>query len=164
MNISKVLSVCITVGLFLSALFVFQQMSVTADDNPDVFIKSPKGEIQTVATIEDLMEDMQRNHKLIQTALLKKDFHQVVSPARMCAEIANLAALHGKPDQFKTYANELKAAWLDVAAQAKAEDFDKARTAFSTANDVCASCHNTYRVKDEHAAERSGASEGGEAH
>ncbi len=162
MNIKMALFVCLVLGIFIAALFAIQQSNVIADDNPDVFITSPKGEIQTVAEIEDLMEDMQRNHKLIQTALLKKDFHQVVSPARMCAEIANLAALHGKPDQFKAYANELKAAWLDVAAQAKAEDFEKARTAFSTANDVCASCHNTYRVKDEHASE--GEAEGGKAH
>lgn len=164
MNIRKALYVCLALGIFIAVLFASQQSSVTADDNPDVFITSPKGEIQAVAELHDLMEDMQRNHKLIQTALLKKDFHQVISPARMCAELANLAALHGKPDQFKTYANDLKTAWLDVAAQAKAEDFEKARTAFSTANDVCASCHNTYRVKDEHATEGAGATEGGEAH
>lgn len=148
MKTKAILVLCCAI-LSIAVLYTVNQPSVVADENPDVFVKNPKGEIQTVAEIEDLMEDMARNHKLVQTALLKKDFRHIASPARMCAELSNLAELHGKPEQFKKLANDMKAAWLDVAAQAKAEDFEKTRLAFSAANDVCTSCHNIYRPEED---------------
>lgn len=133
---------------FLTAILAVDRPRVAADEDLDIFVKNPKGEIQTVASVHDLMEGVNYNHKRMRDALLKKDFAKVTSPARLTAELANLTVLHGKPVEFREYAESMKAAALELAAAAASEDFQASQEAFGKLNNACSNCHTTYRIED----------------
>lgn len=102
------------------------------------------GGFHPVAPHHALMEGHERCHDDLKRAIGRQKSNDAANQAWLLAELANVSSRHSDKEDYRNWANELRAQSVAAARAAESKNWDEAKTALKQISTVCKACHEKY--------------------